>query len=157
MAYTSAVTTSPMGSGAERISRNLGMFAGKCNVTDYDSGTLLEITGITRNFIASTISGYTHGILAVIPQGLSDAGYEFKWDYTTGAFEAFYPTAMTCPIKSNSVGDSTLTWKSGVEGQLYATSKIGNIVIQGAAKEATGVTDVGEISFIAIGFIRGAG
>ena len=154
MAYASAVTTSPMGSGSERISRSLGMFAGKCNVTDYDSGTLLEITGITRNFIASTVSGYTHGILAVIPQGFSDEGYEFKWDYTTGAFEAYYPTSMTMPVLSNTVGVA-ITWLSGAApNQILATSSVGEIVIQGAAKEATGITDVGEINFIAIGFIR---
>ena len=156
MAYTSSVTTSPMGSGAERISRNLGIFAGKCNVTDYDSGTLLEITGITRNFITSTIAGYTHGIISVLPIGLSDNGYDFRWDYTTGAFEAFYPTAMTCPVTSGTVG-VVLTWLSATPNLLIATSSVGTVVIQGAAKEATGITDVGEVSFVAIGFIRGAG
>jgi len=154
MAYTQAVTTGPMGKGAERISRSLGIFSGKCNVTDYDGGTLLEATGITRNFVAGNVSGYTHGIIAVMPQGLSDEGYEFKWDYTTGAFEAFYPTSMTMPVLSNTVGIA-ITWLSGAApNQICATSSVGEIVIQGAAKEATGVTDVGEVSFIAIGFIR---
>ena len=154
MAYTSAVTTSPIGSGAERISRNLGLVMGKCNVTDYDSGTLLEITGITRNFIASTVSGYTHGIIAVIPQGFSDEGYEFKWDYTTGAFEAYYPTSITVPVTSAAPG-VVVTWDSAnCPTKLICTSKIGNVVMQGAAQEATGITDVGEVSFIAIGFIR---
>ena len=153
MAYESSVTTSPMGSGAERISRSLGMFAGKCDVSDYGSGTLLEITGITRNFVASTISGYTHGIISVIAMGLSDNGYEFRWDYTTGAFKAYTPTAMTCPVVSNTLG-AVLTWLSSTPNQLIATSKVGNVVISGVAKEEGGATDVGEISFIAIGFIR---
>ena len=159
MAYTSAVTTSPIGSGAERISRNLGIFAGKCNVTDYDSGTLLEITGITRNFIASTVSGYTHGIIAVIPQGLSDEGLEFKWDYTTGAFNAYYPTSLSIPVTSGTAyGALSMVTAGGsitAAGKLAAVSAVGTLTAEVVAAEATALTDVGEISFIAIGFIRG--
>ena len=146
MGYTASVS-SPL-KRAERISRSFGFYAGKCNVTDYDSGTLLEITGITRYFVTGGVSGFTQGIVAVIPTGVSDNGHTFEWDYTTGAFKAYKPTQIV--ISGSSTGVA-VTYDSAL-ATLQAVSKEGTLI--SAAAEETGATDVGEVGFIAIGFIK---
>lgn len=161
MAYTAAVT-SPMVK-AERISRSFGFFAGKCNVTDYGSGTLIETTAITKHFKACGVSGFTHGLIAVIPTGMSDAGYSFEWDYTTGAFHAYTPSAVaswsgSIPVNSGAPGSALAFDSGGGVAKLQADSAVGNIVFPVAAAaapgaEESGATDVGEVGFIAIGFV----
>lgn len=161
MAYTATIS-SPM-NRAERISRSFGFFAGKCNITSYHT-TLAEITGITRYFATGGVSGFTQGILAVIPQGVSDKGYTFEWDYTTGAFKCYKPTsitatALTIAVDSALSGSVLLFDSGGGAGSLHATSAVGNIVVPASAysntaTEASVDDDCGEVGFIAIGFVR---
>ena len=143
MAYTATVT-SPM-KQAERISRNLGVFVGKCDVTSYNS-TLAEITDITKHFVPSSVSGFTQGIIAVVPSGVSDNGHIFEWDYTTGAFKCYKPTQVA--IINSTEGTNVEL----VGGQLAATAAA--TTISAVAVEAADDTDCGEVGFIAIGFVR---
>lgn len=93
-AYAATVST-PL-NRCERISRSLGMFAGKVNVTNYNT-TIAEITGITKYFVTGGVSGFTQGLIAVVPQGASDNGHIMQWDYNTGAFKCYKPTAAVTP------------------------------------------------------------
>lgn len=56
----------------------IGMFAGECNVSNYNT-TLAEITGITGKFKT---------VIAVVA-GTSDEGYIFEWVDASGAFKAY--------------------------------------------------------------------
>ncbi len=145
MAYEVTVTT-PM-KQCERISRSLGLLAGKCNVTTYNQ-TLAEITAITKYFVTGNVSGFTKGIIAVVPTGVSDNGHTFEWDYTTGAFKCYKPTNISV---DSTLGGQTLLWTSG-DTALHATSAVGSLVAEAA--EAANDTDCGEVGFIAIGFVR---
>lgn len=147
MAYI-ALITSPM-KKAERISRSFGFFAGKCNVTDYDSGTILEITGITKYFATGGVSGFTHGLVAVIPTGMSDNGHAFEWNYASGAFKAYTPTTITISGSGTGAG---LTVDLALN-TVQAVSTQGTVVAAGT--EVSAATDVGEVGFIAIGFLKG--
>jgi len=154
MAYEVTVTT-PM-KQCERISRSLGLLAGKCNVTTYNT-TLVEITAITKYFVTGNVSGFTKGIIAVIPTGVSDNGHTFEWDYTTGAFKCYKPTAAT--TGSLTIIDSTGgTAVELVGGKLAATAASTTVsltpMVAAAADEAADDTDCGEVGFIAIGFVR---
>lgn len=160
MAYTAAVTT-PL-KQAERISRSFGMYAGKCNISEYNT-TLLEITGITRYFKTGGVSGFTGGIVAVVADQVSENGYLVQWDYATGAFKAYRPSnivATTLGVAVNSdvsSGTIAVIYGSG-EKVLHATSGVGSLdvvqaAVTSAATEASNSDDVGEVSFYAIGFI----
>ena len=146
MAYDATVT-SPM-VAAERISRSFGLYAGKCNIADYDSGTILEITAITKFFVTGGQSGWLHGLVAVTPTGVSDNGHTFSWDYASGAFKCYKPTQIVFSGSSTGVA---VTWDSALTA-FQAVSKEGTTAA--AAAEETGATDCGEIGFIAIGFVR---
>lgn len=151
MAYSATVST-PL-SKCERISRSLGVLAGKVNVASYNT-TLIEITAITKYFVTGGVSGFTQGIIAVLPTGISDNGHDFVWDYATGAFKCYTPTAATIAVDSNvGAGAALLFASGGGTAALHATSAVGNFTYSGAASEASNDDDVGEIGFIAIGFI----
>lgn len=151
-AYTASVT-SPMPK-AERLSRSLGIFVGKVNVTGYNA-TLVETTGITKYFvpITNTASGssYPKGVLSCTPCGASDNGHIFEWNATSGAFKAYKPTTILM--------DSTIAGKvlqcdvaGGTGTELHSTSATGSIY--GVATEAATDCDCGEVTFVAIGLIR---
>ena len=161
MADYSATVTTPL-KQAERVSRSLGVYAGKVNVDNYNT-TLLEITAITRYFKTGGVSGFTGGIVAVVADGLSDNGHALRWDYTTGAFQAYKPTSVVATtlgvVVDSDVSSGTIAviYGSGESG-LHATSGVGSLdVVQAAASgagiEASTDDDVGEISFYAIGFM----
>lgn len=73
----------------------IGMFMGRCDVTNYNS-TLAEITDITGKFGT---------LMEVICSAISDNGYLMRWDKTGKAFKAHYPTsplvAVTGTIKDD--------------------------------------------------------
>lgn len=153
MAYTASVT-SPM-KHAERISRSLGVFVGKVNVTAYNA-TLVETTAITKYFVDIGHTGaqpvkYAKGVISCTPCGASDNGHMFEWNSTDGAFKAYKPTTILM--------DSTIAGKivqadaaGGTGTELHCTSATGSIY--GVATEAATDCDCGEVTFVAIGMIR---
>jgi hypothetical protein len=86
------------------------MFAGQCNVTNYNS-TLVAITGISGKF---------KDIISVV-SGASDSGFVFEWVDASNAFKVYYADY--------------------------------DAVADGALIEAADDTDVGSVSFVAIGFV----
>ena len=95
MAFAITVT-SPM-KGAERISRSLGVYAGKVSITSY-AQTLVECTAITKYFVPTgnaTTGGFKDGVVSVQIDGPSDSGYLARWDQATGAFRCFYTVNST--------------------------------------------------------------
>ncbi len=150
--YAAAVTT-PMVQ-VERVSRSLGVIAGKVNVSNYNT-TLLEITGITRYFRNSAVAGFTKGTIAVVSEGFSSNGYLVRWDNTTGAFRCFYANnALSIPVDSNVASGAALIFQSGGgAAALHATSAVGNITVAAAAAlEVATDVNIGDINFVAIGF-----
>lgn len=154
--------TSPL-SGAERISRSMGVYSGKVSITSY-SQTLVKCTGITKYFKPSGVSGFTHGICSVQIDGPSSGGQIVKWDYTTGAFKCYQPTNViasthTIAVDSNvGAGAALLFASGGGAGALHATSAVGDLIYAASAVATGGVEcaaniDVGTFGFIAIGFI----
>ena len=157
MAYVASVTT-PM-NGPERISRSLGLLAGKVTISSYNS-TLVEITGISRYFKTGSIAGFTSGIISVACEGMSSNGYMCEWSANAKAFRAFYPTVSTTlalAVNSNVGAGAALLFESGGgAAALHATSAVGSIlapIAAAAGAEAAANDNVGDITFIAIGFI----
>jgi hypothetical protein len=166
MAYTVSVF-SPM-KNAERISRSMGVYAGRCSISAYTNDAGLQtITAITKFFVPTgnaTTGGFTHGICSVQVDGPSSLGFTIHWDYTTGAFRAFCPTNViaftgTSPVDSAVAGSALVFESGGGAGKLHATSAVGNIIVPIAAVAATGTlaaaaANVGTFGFVAVGFIR---
>lgn len=157
MAYTASVTS--LLNKVERISKSLGVYCGKVNVTEYHA-TLLEITGITKFFKAVTHTGaepvkYPHGVLAVTPNGLSDNGHMFEWNATSGAFKVYKPTAM---LMNSVIGATSAVVQADVAGgtgvQFHATTCVTGAVIAAVGAEVANACDCGEVNFTAIGFAR---
>jgi hypothetical protein len=148
MAFSIAVT-SPM-KGAERISRSLGVYAGKVSITSY-SQTLIACTAITKFFVPTASAAFQKGIVAVTIDGPSSGGYVMSWDATTGGFKAWSPTAGGIVVNS-AVGGASLNYTSG-GSVLSATSAVGTLV-NAYASEAVANTLVGTFSFVAIGFVK---
>lgn len=158
---------SPM-SKPERISRSLGIFAGQITISSYAT-TLVECTALTRYFrpitnTDATAALFPKGIVSCVPSAISESGFAFRWDATTGAFRVYYPTNVASHT-TNIVVDSDVSsgiggalWDSGGGALLHVTSGVGNIPVSVAATEAIGseanANDaVGTIDFVAIGFI----
>lgn len=76
-AYASTTTIDHRRS--ERVSRNLFMVVGKCDITNYNQ-VGAEITDITKHFKT---------ILRVIADGISDNGYGVRWNTTDKCFHSF--------------------------------------------------------------------
>lgn len=151
MANYAASVASPM-QQRERISRSLGIYAGTANVTNYNT-TLLEITAITRFFKVSGVAGFTKGLLSVACDQISSNGYLCRWDYTTGAFKAYLPTSVALAVDSNVASGAALLFGSGGgAAALHATSAVGNITLTAAGVEAANDTNIGTVSFVAVGF-----
>lgn len=157
MAYTATVT-SPM-KGAERISRSLGIFMGKCDITDYNS-TLVEITGITKYFVDIAHTGtqavkFPKGVISCAPAGASDNGHLFEWNATSGAFKVYKPSGTPSVAIGTSAGGVAVLYDSA-NTRFQATTAGGSVLIGTAAvaSQAADGVDAGEITFIAIGFTR---
>ncbi len=77
----------------------IGMFAGQCDVSNYNT-TLAEIIGITGKF---------KSIIAVIAQGASDTGWVPQWETASGAFQMWEGNydAADGPLQEASVDDDT--------------------------------------------------
>jgi len=168
MAAYSATVISPM-KGAERISRSLGVFAGKVSVSNYHQ-TLAVITGITKYFVPTsnaTTGGFTHGIVSVEIGGPSSAGYIAQWDYTVGCLKCFYADKATTPTGNLVLAASATMSAAGVPvlwnlgtGGLGSTGTAGTAPITigalaaAAASEVANDVNVGTFGFVAIGFIH---
>ncbi len=63
----------------------IGMFVGKCDVTNYNT-TVAEITAITGKF---------RNLMQVICTTISDNGYACRFDATDLGFKAYYPTNIS--------------------------------------------------------------
>ena len=84
----------------------IGMFVGKCDITNYNS-TRVEITGIT---------GKLRSLIEVLCTAISDNGYLIRWDKTDKAFKAYYPTAADTPagtITNGAITDGAVTVVGG--------------------------------------------
>jgi hypothetical protein len=157
----SATVISPM-NGAERVSRSLGVYAGKVSISSYAT-TLVTLTGITKYFLPTgngATGGFDHGIMSVQVDGPSSGGYLAKWDYTTGAFKCYYPTVGTTvslAVNSNVAGGAALLFDSGGgAAALHATSAVGNItyaMVSAPGSECIANVAVGTFGFIAIGLV----
>jgi len=149
----------------ERVSRELGLVCGKCDVTNYNQ-TGVEITDITNRF---------RSLLRVICDGVSDNGFLVRWDTTDKCFHAFYPVNAVAVHDHNftiiggtaAAATDALNVKALVLGKEEATNKTilgadnatkGGVVEGGAITAAAGSevandVDVGEVNFIAIGLV----
>jgi hypothetical protein len=162
----SVTVNSPM-KNAERISRSLGIYAGQVTISSYAT-TLVECTAITKYFkdvahTGATAALFPHGIVSCECDAISESGFAWRWDATTGAFECYYPTsvaATTLGVAVNSdvsSGTIAVIYGSG-EKVLHATSGVGTLDVVQAATETAGseanANDaVGTVNFIAIGLI----
>ena len=156
MAYVHTVT-SPM-KHAERISQNLGIYAGKVDVASYHA-TLVEISGITKHFVTGGVAGFTGGIIAVIPTGLSESGYAGEWNYDEGSFKFYKPTASTTlSLTIASSAAAIPLYYANVTHAIVASSADGTgtvalPIVAAVGEEAATNDDIGAMGFVAIGFI----
>jgi hypothetical protein len=149
--------------GAERISRSLGVFAGKCAVGNYHQ-TLAVITAITKYFKPTgnaTTGGFTHGIVSVDIVNPSELGYLANWDYTTGCFKCFYvdkstqsTLTMAASATVSALGTVYISTASGVIGHTGTATTINiSAVVAAAAPQLGSDVNAGTFGFVAIGFI----
>ena len=162
--YASTVTLYTR--SAERISRSLGVLAGKINITNYNSTTTKE-TKITNNFRTSGVTGIDLGILALTVTS-SENGYLLQFDKITGKFKGYYQSALaiTNPAISDPSGMASVAAVGSVNEAVSAYVSAKGVKIILALNSVTGTaavfgevaldTDMGEFEWIAIGFI-GAG
>lgn len=157
MGAYAATVTSPM-KNSERISRSLGVFAGKVAISNYNP-TLAEITGITRYFKSGSVAGFTSGVVSVACEGYSSNGYMCRWSANAKAFTCYYASnivPVSIAVDSNVAGGAALLFGSGGgAAALHATSAVGNItmtVAAGPALEVAADVNVGDVTFVAIGF-----
>lgn len=154
MAYTATVTLEVP--RAQRISRDYTMIVGQCDITSYHA-TLAEITGITKYFLSAP---------RVTVSGPSDNGYLVRWDETSKAFKAYYPTAaqtasiaLTDNDAAAAAGVAVYFDEDGTAGQrlqfVSPTNADGTDTLVSVAAAAGGEvansTDVGVVSFVAVG------
>ena len=165
MAFSVAVE-SPMDK-PERISRSLGIYAGRVTISSYAT-TLVECTAITKYFrdissTNSTAAKFPHGVVSMACDAVSESGFAWRWDATTGAFRCFYPTndaswTISLPVDSGAAGAALTFDSGGGAGKLHATSAVGNIdlavaAVEAAASEANANDAVGWVNFVAVGFV----
>lgn len=146
----SVTLKSPM-KRAERISRSLGVFAGQITISSFAT-TLIECTSVTRYFkpitnTDATAALFPKGIVSMVIEPISELGFCWKWDSTTGAFDCYYPTNIV--ISGSATGGAATVLLT--ENKIAVASTSGNITavgIQALANDA-----VGTVNFVAIGFI----
>ena len=149
----SATVISPM-KQPERISRSLGVYAGKVSIASYTAAAVL--TAVTKYFVPTgnaTTGGFAHGICSVQIDGPSSGGYVVAWDYATGCFKAYSPTAGGIVCNSALAGALISFGSGGTVGVVHATSAVGTI-LTATASEAAENSAVGTFGFVAIGFVR---
>lgn len=138
---------------AERISRSMGIFAGQITISSYAT-TLVEATEITKYFRSiantdATAALFPTGIVSMEVDAISESGFAWRWDATTGAFECFYPTSI---VFSGSASGGNLTWDSALAGVgMQCASAPGTFYSIG--REAAANDAVGTVNFVAIGLI----
>ena len=148
----SVTVKSPM-KNAERISRSLGMFAGQITISSYAT-TLVECTAITKYFkpigsTETTAALFPHGIVSMVVDPISESGFCWRWDATTGAFDCYYPTSI---VFSGSATGGNLAWDSALAGVgMQCGSAPGTF--KSIGREATANDAVGTVNFVAVGFI----
>ncbi len=162
----SVTVKSPMNK-AERISRSMGVYAGQISMSSYAT-TLIEATAITKFFkpithTNATASIFPHGIVSMVADPISDLGFCWRWDSTTGAFQVFYPTIVASHgasvIMDSDVSSAGTGYiDSGAAVLIHAVSGSGSLTSTVAAVAAVGGESVanedpGTINFVAIGFI----
>ena len=167
-AYASAVTLyTPR---VERISRNLGIAAGRIDITNYNATTTEETT-ITRLFKASGVAAITKGILS-LQIVTSENGYIWAFDKSTGKFKVYYSPVRThghdftivkgAIVMSTELGLSADATSATINNNTIAATRVlakatGPVVSETLA--ATALTelatdvDAGTADFMAIGFI----
>lgn len=149
----SVTVQSPMNK-AERVSRSLGVFAGKVTISSYNT-TLVECTAITKYFVdvgntETSAALFPKGIVSMVVDPISESGFAWRWDATTGAFQCYYPTSI---VFSGSATGGNVTWDSALAGVgMQAASVPGTFYSIG--REAADNDAVGAVNFVAIGFIR---
>ena len=152
--------------GAERISRSLGVYAGKVSITSY-SQTLVECTAITKYFVPTNAvtTGYKDGVISCQIDGPSSGGYIVRWDYTTGGFRCYAPYAGTTPTGTWSMGSGTSSGLTAVyflsASGIHASAVPGVVpltctaLVPAVAGQAAANVAVGTFGFVAVGFVRG--
>jgi hypothetical protein len=148
-----AETTTLVLDRAERISRNLALLVGKCDITNYNT-TGAEITDITK---------YFKTILRVICDGMSDNGYAVRWNTTDKCFHAFYPVTAhlhTITLSGTHAGNAvelSANANDAALGEAGGTGYTGITGIQNCTAAAGGEVandvDVGEVNFLAVGLM----
>ena len=151
MAFSQTVL-SPM-KKAERISRSLGVYAGRITVSSYAT-TLVECTAITKFFkdIGNTAAGaaaFPHGIVSCVADGISESGFAFHWDATTGAFRCYSPGSIL--FSGSATGAGVTMISAAAQWTWQAVSKTGRHQIVGI--EALANDAVGAVNFVAVGLI----
>lgn len=146
----SATVTSPM-SRAERISRSMGIYAGKVSIASYAT-TLVECTAITKYFKPTgngATGGFKNGIVSVQIDGPSSGGFLVNWDYTTGAFRCYSPATIVFSGSATGAGVTVISAAS--VWTFAAVSKTGTH--QATAVQAIANDAIGTFGFVAIGYI----
>lgn len=164
MAAYAASVTSPLRK-AIKLGEDTVMYRGTVDVTNYNT-TLAEITAITGKF--------RDGNPTVIMDGISSNGFLVRWDTSSKAVKAYYPTAAAAAHdhdfvvqSSGAIGtnmeiglsaDADTATLEGGTGITAARTLSDNspIASDGAVTAAAGTevatdVDVGEVGFIAIG------
>jgi len=144
MAYTAAVTL--MVPTPERISRNLGLVMGTCDIT-LDHSTGAEITDITKYF-KNTDN------LTIIVDGCSDNGHMVRWNPTDKCFHGYYPTKTQAAVTTDKLTITASGSANITDGQsVTVDSTFRSAVDQGAGDDVGDDVDIGKVNFIAIGLI----
>ncbi len=137
----------------ERVSRNFGMLVGVCDLTNYNT-TGVEITDITD---------YFQTIKKVMCDGVSKNKYLVRWDETDKCFHAFYPVTAhlhTITLSGTHAGSAvelSANANGAALGEAGGTGYTGITGIQdctaAAADEVANDVDIGEINFVAFGYM----
>jgi len=138
-----ATTVTIDGFRAERISRNLTLVSGICDLTNYNT-TGAEITDITDYFTK---------VLRCLVDGFSDNGYMVRWNTADKCFHAFYPRAAQAAVTSGKLTITASGAANITDGQsVTVDSTFRSAVDVAAGSEVVNDVDVGEFNFIAIGY-----
>jgi hypothetical protein len=114
-AYASTITI--YSQGVERISRNMGILAGRIDITNYNT-TTVEETEITRLFRNSAKVGLEKGIISFHVSS-TEKGFILSFDKSTGKFKAFSSQGYT-PAGTISKPTFTVT-----KGAILANTELG--------------------------------
>lgn len=91
-AYAATITLDS--TRAERISRNLGILTGSCNITNYNT-TLAALTDITGKFTS---------VKQVLCDTVSTSGYHVRWISASSSFKAYVQTTGVEVASDTAIG-----------------------------------------------------